>query len=99
MYCEGCEAGVREWVGTVQRLRYKDFQLVKKVAELEEEGKEGGGEDARGVRRGGSELALGSREKRWGRLEEVESVREFGALMEGLGVWKWWRRGMGFVGE
>ena len=37
MYCEGSEAGVREWVGTVQRLRYKDFQLVRKTAEKQRE--------------------------------------------------------------
>lgn len=33
----------------------------------------------------------------YGRLEEVESVKEFGARMEGLGLWNWWRRGMGFA--
>ncbi|KAF2848847.1 hypothetical protein T440DRAFT_148640 [Plenodomus tracheiphilus IPT5] len=33
MYCQGTESGVRDWVSNVQRLRYKDFQLVKKPAE------------------------------------------------------------------
>ncbi|KAK4251035.1 hypothetical protein C7999DRAFT_11220 [Corynascus novoguineensis] len=30
MYCKGGEEAVKEWVGTVQRLRYKDFQLISK---------------------------------------------------------------------
>ncbi|KAK2067893.1 hypothetical protein P8C59_001595 [Phyllachora maydis] len=30
MYCQGREDGVREWVATVQRLRYKDYQLIAK---------------------------------------------------------------------
>ncbi|KAH8887365.1 hypothetical protein GQ53DRAFT_749843 [Thozetella sp. PMI_491] len=28
MYCNGSEEGVREWVSTVHRLRYKDYQLM-----------------------------------------------------------------------
>ncbi|KAF2769206.1 hypothetical protein EJ03DRAFT_327648 [Teratosphaeria nubilosa] len=28
MYVEGQKSGVEEWVATVQRLRYKDYQLV-----------------------------------------------------------------------
>ena len=31
-----------------------------------------------------------------GVLEEVGSVGEFGARMEGKGVWEWWRGKMGF---
>ncbi|KAK4122279.1 hypothetical protein N657DRAFT_575978 [Parathielavia appendiculata] len=34
MYCKGSEEGVKEWVGTAQRLRYKDFQLALKPAPL-----------------------------------------------------------------
>ncbi|KAK4457339.1 hypothetical protein QBC42DRAFT_309451 [Cladorrhinum samala] len=30
MYCKGKEDGVKNWVGTVQRLRYKDFHLASK---------------------------------------------------------------------
>ena len=82
MYCQGSEAGVREWVAAVQRLRYKDFQLVKKPAEKQEESNEG--EDGNVP---------------YGKLEEVESVKEFGAKMEGFAVWKWWRMGMGYIGE
>ncbi|KAL5116067.1 hypothetical protein ACEQ8H_006079 [Pleosporales sp. CAS-2024a] len=32
----------------------------------------------------------------YGRLEEVESVKEYGAMMQGLGVREWWRKGMGY---
>ncbi|CAO2651086.1 Nn.00g093830.m01.CDS01 [Neocucurbitaria sp. VM-36] len=78
MYCQGSETGVRDWVATVQRLRYKDFQLVKKPAEKQAEG---------------TELEKGS--VAYGKLEEVESVKEFGGRMEDFGVWKWWRIGMG----
>ncbi|KAK0626412.1 hypothetical protein B0T14DRAFT_421065 [Immersiella caudata] len=35
MYCKGSEEGVREWVGVVQGLRYKDFRLVAKPAKIE----------------------------------------------------------------
>lgn len=81
MYCQGSESGVKEWVSNVQRLRYKDFQLVKKPAEKRVDGQEG------------------SIDVAYGKLEEVESVKEFGASMEALRVWQWWREGMGYVGE
>jgi hypothetical protein len=74
MYCQGSETNV-------QRLRYKDFQLVKKPAEKEVEGKE--------VEDGVT----------YGKLEEVESVKVFGASMQKMGVWSWWRKGMGYVGD
>ncbi|KAK4169081.1 hypothetical protein QBC43DRAFT_341113 [Cladorrhinum sp. PSN259] len=35
MYCKGSEDGVKNWVGTVQRLRYKDFHLASKPAPIE----------------------------------------------------------------
>ncbi|RKU44890.1 hypothetical protein DL546_007616 [Coniochaeta pulveracea] len=35
MYCKGGEEGVKEWVSTVQRLRYKDFYLACKPALIE----------------------------------------------------------------
>jgi hypothetical protein len=81
MYCQGSESGVREWVANVQRLRYKDFQLVKKPARKEV---------------GGKEVEDGAA---YGKLEEVERVKEFGARMESLGVWTWWRQGMGYMGD
>jgi hypothetical protein len=82
MYCQGTEAGVKDWVSAVQRLRYKDFQLVKKPAAKEVENSI-------------------SQEQHipYGKLEEVESVKEYGAMMESLGVRSWWRRGMGYLGE
>lgn len=86
MYVEGSEGGVRDWVSAVQRLRYKDFQLVKKPGIVEME--DGGGAS-------NAERQKGN----WGRLEEVGSVKEFGGRMAELGVWGWWRRGMGYVGD
>jgi hypothetical protein len=82
MYCQGSESGVRDWVSTVQRLRYKDFQLVTKPAEKKIEGKSG------------TEGAVA-----YGKLEEVESVKDFGAHMENFGVWNWWRKGMGYTSD
>ncbi|MCJ1436981.1 hypothetical protein MMC27_006364 [Xylographa pallens] len=40
MYVEGKEEGVKEWVGVVQRLRYKDYQLAARPAGIE--GRESG---------------------------------------------------------
>ncbi|KXX76534.1 hypothetical protein MMYC01_205993 [Madurella mycetomatis] len=37
MYCKGSEHAVREWVATVQRLRYKDFHLASRPALIESE--------------------------------------------------------------
>ena len=82
MYCQGSESGVRDWVSTVQRLRYKDFQLVTKPAEKKTEGNSG------------TEAAAA-----YGKLEEAESVKDFGAHMESFGVWNWWRRGMGYTSD
>lgn len=81
MYCQGSETGVKEWVASVQRLRYKDFQLVKKPAGKDVEEKEAEDHVA------------------YGKLEEVESVKDFGVSMQRMGVWSWWRKGMGYVGD
>ncbi|KAK4191715.1 hypothetical protein QBC35DRAFT_296293 [Podospora australis] len=35
MYCKGTEQAVKDWVGTVQRLRYKDFHLAYKPVPTE----------------------------------------------------------------
>ncbi|KAH8730446.1 hypothetical protein GQ44DRAFT_736673 [Phaeosphaeriaceae sp. PMI808] len=82
MYCQGSESGVKDWVSAVQRLRYKDFQLVKKPAAQEAD-----------------EGVLQTQGVTYGKLEEVKSVKEFGANMESLAVWNWWRRGMGYVSD
>jgi hypothetical protein len=81
MYCQGSESGVRDWVSAVQKLRYKDYQLERKPATMELESSE---------RNDAIHMV-------YGKLEEVDSVKEFGTRMEGLGVWAWWRRGMGYA--
>jgi hypothetical protein len=86
MYCQGTESGVRDWVSSVQRLRYKDFQLEKKPAEKHIE-------DQALPKKSETETI------KYGKLEEVETVKEFGARMENMGVWTWWRRGMGYLHE
>ncbi|KAF2745971.1 hypothetical protein M011DRAFT_478733 [Sporormia fimetaria CBS 119925] len=81
MYCEGSETGVKDWVATVQRLRYKDYQLAVKPAAL---------------------VTLEEKEREdplYGRLEELDSVKEYGAKMGELGLWGWWRKGMGYVSD
>ncbi|KAJ4336722.1 hypothetical protein N0V95_008537 [Ascochyta clinopodiicola] len=78
MYCQGSEPGVRDWLGDVQRLRYKDFQLVKKPAEKL------------------VEHQAANSNVPYGKLEETDTVKEFGAHMESFGVWSWWRIGMGY---
>ncbi|KAF2829997.1 hypothetical protein CC86DRAFT_178453 [Ophiobolus disseminans] len=82
MYCQGTESGVKDWVSVVHRLRYKDFQLVKKPAAKELD------------RKGTAEQHVP-----YGKVEEAESVKDFGAKMEDMGVWVWWRKGMGYVGD
>jgi hypothetical protein len=90
MYCEGSEPGVREWVATVQRLRYKDYQLavkpaVKQISDSEKSATVGGGVEVEHAK--------------YGKLVEIESVKEYGTIMEGMGLWNWWRKGMGYVHE
>ena len=82
MYCQGTESSVKDWVATVHRLRYKDFQLVKKPAAKERD-----------------DAASKEQVVPYGKLEEADSVKEFGAKMEEMGVWHWWRKGMGYVGD
>lgn len=83
MYVEAPEkTQVESWVGEVRKLRYKDFQLVTRPAEL-------AGEDA--------EQVDSKKEKGASGLNEVESVKEFGSVMAKKGVWHWWRRGMGYA--
>jgi hypothetical protein len=95
MYCEGEEEGVREWVSTVQviklllqslyqthvlqKLRYKDYQLVARLNAL------------------GVESETSAKRPERDGLHEVASVKEFGARMESMGVWEWWRRAMGYT--
>jgi hypothetical protein len=84
MYVEGQEQGqVEGWVGVVKRLRYKDFQLVRKPGELVSESEGLSDDEGRAT---GRDVGL----------NEVESVKEFGSLMAQRGVWGWWRKGMGY---
>lgn len=90
MYVEARgEEDVSAWVNTVQRLRYKDYQLVARPAQLivedcrEEEGK------GKAKVREEVSVEVG--------LREVESMKEFGTIMKRRGVWEWWRKGMGYV--
>ncbi|KAL2216848.1 hypothetical protein M432DRAFT_457714 [Thermoascus aurantiacus ATCC 26904] len=83
MYVEGRSADdVGSWVSTVRNLRYKDFQLATRPAPLvREKSVSGKGDDELEPEPG---------------VTEVESVKEFGALMEERGLWGWWRKGMGY---
>ncbi|KAE8158160.1 hypothetical protein BDV40DRAFT_28360 [Aspergillus tamarii] len=98
MYVESKEKdAVEAWVSVVRNLRYKDFQLVAKPGLLEkdrqnrnENGKQRDGKISNGrPEHGGRDSIAG--------LEEVETVKEFGSLMEDRGVWRWWRKAMGYV--
>ncbi|KAK8153910.1 hypothetical protein IWX90DRAFT_381969 [Phyllosticta citrichinensis] len=82
MYCEGMEDGVNNWVGAVQRLRYKDFHLVTRPAPVQPEQEDVSKSAHRTVPTG---------------LFEVETVKEFSDVMDQRGVLRWWKRGMGYV--
>ncbi|KAL2809857.1 hypothetical protein BJX63DRAFT_434816 [Aspergillus granulosus] len=95
MYVEAKEKeAVESWVNVVRSLRYKDFQLVNRpaaamVEEVDDKenshGNRGGRKDSPGV----EEVKAG--------LSEIDTVKEFGSIMEQRRVWKWWRKGMGYV--
>lgn len=90
MYVEGRgKERVEMWVDVVRKLRYKDFQLVTRPGpvEMEGDGESDGKEKIKTKETAG--LALG--------LDEVDSVKEFGAVMAKREVWNWWRRGMGYA--
>lgn len=83
MYVEAPDqTQVESWVGEVRKLRYKDFQLVTRPGELARE-------DA--------EVNSCTNDQTDAGLSEVESVKEFGSIMEKRGVWNWWRKGMGYA--
>jgi hypothetical protein len=83
MYVEGHqEQDVAAWVNTVQRLRYKDYQLVARPGRLERSAE-------KGTERAGIASDPG--------LREVDSIKEFGSVMKDRGVWEWWRKGMGYL--
>ncbi|KAJ0416204.1 hypothetical protein BJY00DRAFT_317089 [Aspergillus carlsbadensis] len=93
MYIEAQEKdAVESWVNTVRSLRYKDFQLVNRPAPavVEVDDKEGSArERARKKETAEGQIKAG--------LTEIDTVKEFGSVMGQRGIWKWWRKGMGYV--
>ncbi|KAJ5248625.1 hypothetical protein N7468_000076 [Penicillium chermesinum] len=86
MYVEGpAQAQVDAWVGVVRKLRYKDFQLVMRSAQLIPEGPDS------------APAATSEADPLDGSLREIDSVKEFGEWMARRRVWHWWRRGMGYA--
>lgn len=78
---------VESWVNVVRNLRYKDFQLVTRPDVLTDENSRN-----REPSSGGKKKDEGAKTG----LSEVETVKEFGNLMEQRGIWNWWRKGMGY---
>lgn len=96
MYVESQEPdGVESWVETVRNLRYKDFQLVTRPDILTDEN--GNREKEEKEASQSKRKAKAKEEASKPGLSEVETVKEFGSLMEQRGVWHWWRRGMGYA--
>ncbi|RAH71059.1 uncharacterized protein BO66DRAFT_64283 [Aspergillus aculeatinus CBS 121060] len=86
MYVEARDKdAVESWVNVVRNLRYKDFQLVTRPGLLEVEYEQ----NSAGERADPPKQRPG--------VSEIDSVKEFGGLMEQRGVWKWWRKGMGYL--
>lgn len=71
----------------MQRLRYKDYQLAIRPAPLVVETQTGDESTAPDTRT----VPIG--------LNEVETVKDFGAVMRERNVWCWWRKGMGYVSD
>ena len=101
MYVEGHRQGdVESWVGVVRNLRYKDFQLVAKPQALRDE--HGSREEPKAEQTQSKSAKKkenkAKQEEPWLEtgLAEVETVKDFGSVMERRGVWHWWRRGMGY---
>ncbi|RJE26549.1 hypothetical protein PHISCL_01162 [Aspergillus sclerotialis] len=100
MYVEGQQQDdVESWVGVVRGLRYKDFQLVTRPQPLSDES--GGELRAQKGEQSGSKKKKKAKEEPQDEvgLAEVETVKEFGSIMEQRGVWNWWRRAMGYAPE
>ncbi|KAB8227805.1 hypothetical protein ETB97_001440 [Aspergillus alliaceus] len=98
MYVESKEKdAVEAWVNVARNLRYKDFQLVTRPGALEGDCRKQIENENR--KDGKKSNAGGANEERDSRprLEEVETVKVFGSKMKDKGVWRWWRKGMGYV--
>lgn len=91
MYVEAKDQGaVESWVTVVRKLRYKDFQLATRPGPLHDENQTELRDQQQLPQTKMRDIKAG--------VSEVETVKEFGSLMEQRGVWKWWRKGMGYVG-
>ncbi|PYI07420.1 hypothetical protein BO78DRAFT_92253 [Aspergillus sclerotiicarbonarius CBS 121057] len=90
MYVEAKDKdAVESWVTVVRKLRYKDFQLATRPGLLHDENQP--------EIRDRKQIPQSRNQDARAGVSEVESVKEFGSLMEQRGVWKWWRKGMGYV--
>ncbi|KAF7592390.1 hypothetical protein BBP40_000308 [Aspergillus hancockii] len=98
MYVEAKEKdAVESWVNVVRNLRYKDFQLVSRPEVVADDCQcQNENEKQRNVVKSNGRGAKNEKDTKLG-LEEVGTVKEFGSIMEERGVWRWWRKGMGYV--
>lgn len=78
---------VSAWVKTVQRLRYKDFQLVARPAQLVLDTEENLPAGSYGDR----EIVIEPG------LKEIDTMREFGMIMKKRKILQWWRKGLGYT--
>jgi hypothetical protein len=80
MYVEGKqEEDVSSWVAIVQKLRYKDYQLVSRPKCMKLAASDP------------SEMTM------MPRYMEVNTIKEFGSIMQERGLLDWWRTGMGYL--
>lgn len=105
MYVEAKDKdAVEAWVTVVKKLRYKDFQLVARPGSLQVS-TEGHDQSPPSSLRRPDKTSSGSKDSLKNEreytdkpgLREVESVKEFGGIMEDRGIWAWWRKSMGFA--
>lgn len=99
MYVEGKQQDdVENWVSVVRNLKYKDFQLVTRPQALTDENQSR--EEKPGQQMSKSAMKKKAKHEEPQSdigLAEVESVKDFGSVMEKRGVLDWWRRGMGYT--
>ncbi|KAF2862948.1 hypothetical protein K470DRAFT_268514 [Piedraia hortae CBS 480.64] len=87
MYVEGEEEGVRDWVEVVRRLRYKDFEMLRRPAPLR---REEDGEVNKDVLPKGGAAEGGSS------FGETGEMTEFARRMVRRRVFGWWKSAMGY---
>ncbi|ERF70463.1 hypothetical protein EPUS_04741 [Endocarpon pusillum Z07020] len=89
MYVQGEEEGVREWVGVVHGLHYKDYHLVAAPAAIKPTPAKSGPQST-------PSSSAKDADNTWS-FEEIDTVKEFGKHMEEKGVLEWWRKAMDFT--